>query len=161
MMARVKCPICQEFFDSNKVEYVFIKDRHYHRKCCSEDFLHYEMIFDYLKKIWGACSRVKIAKQIDSMIREYKYSSKQIYDDLQYFFEIKGNDTTSYKNTINIVPYIHDEAQKYYRLIEYKENKKERLTQKLEEVTEEDKVIYVNKQPKRNKILFELETEEG
>lgn len=160
MMSRVKCPICQEFFLSDRVEYVFIKDRHYHRSCCSDDFLYQEMIFDYLKKIWGACSRVKIAKQITSMTKEYNYTMKQIYDDLQYFFEIKENDKTSYKGTIGIVPYIHDDAQKYYRLIEYKENKRERLAQKLEEVTEEDRVIYVNKQPKGKKILFELEIEE-
>lgn len=158
-MANVKCPICGKFFDKTKVEYVYINSRYYHRKCCSDDFIYQEKMFDYLKKLWGICSKVKITRQVQSMVKEYGYTVKEIYDDLQYFFDVKGNDTTSYKNTINIVPYIHDEAQKYYRLLEYKENKKEYLAQKLEQVTIEDKIVYVSKQPKRKEILFELEVE--
>lgn len=160
-MANVKCPICGKTFDRSKVEYVHLNGRYYHRTCCSDDFIYQEKMYDYLKKIWGICSKPKILKQVQNIQKEYGYTIKEIYGDLKYFYDVKNNDTTTYKNTINIVPYVHDEAQKYYRLLEYKETKKENLAQKLEQVAIEDRVVYVSKQPKRKKIMFELEVEKG
>lgn len=160
-IGRVKCPICGTFFNREKIECVYINSRYYHLSCCSEDFIYTEKIFDFLKEIWGSCIKKKISKQIENIVKDNNYTIKQIYNDLVYFYEIKNSDRTTYKNTINIVPYIHDDAQKYYRLLQYRENKKEQVTKQLEESTPQEKIVMVGVQPKRKKIFFELEVEEG
>ena len=159
-MSIVKCPKCGQSFDKEKVECLHFGTRYYHLSCCSEDFIFTERIFEYTKTLWGMVSRPKITKQIDSFKKEHGYTAKQIYDDLVYFFDIKKGNTTSYQNTIGIVPFIHNEAQRYYLMIKIKENQKENTAQLLEVNTSEVNTVYYNKQPQKKRLQFQIETEE-
>ena len=160
-MSMVKCPKCGQSFDKEKVECLHFGTRYYHLSCCSEEFIYTEKIFEYTKGLWGAVSKVKIAKQIETFKKEYSYTVKQIYDDLFYFFEIKKGNTTSYQNTIGIVPFIHNEAQRYYLMIKMKENHKENITTQLLEVnTSEASTVYYSKQPQKKRLQFQIEIEE-
>ena len=159
-MSMVKSPKCGQSFDKEKVECLHFGTRYYHLSCCSEDFIYTEKIFDYTKSLWGAVSKPKITKQIESFKKEYNYTIKQIYEDLVYFFDIKKGNTTSYQNTIGIVPFIHNEAQRYYLMIKIKESQKENITQILEVNTSEVKTVYFSKQPQKKRLQFEIETEE-
>lgn len=159
-MSIVKCPKCGQSFDKEKVECLHLGTRYYHLSCCSEDFIYTEKIFEYTKSLWGAVSRPKITKQIESFKKEHAYTVKQIYDDLVYFFDIKKGNTTSYQNTIGIVPFIHNEAQRYYLMIKLKESQKENIVQLLEVNTSEISVVYFSKQPQKKRLQFQIETEE-
>ena len=159
-MSIVKCPKCGQSFDKEKVECLHLGTRYYHLSCCSEDFIYAEKIFEYTKSLWGAVSKPKITKQIEAFKKEHGYTVKQIYDDLVYFFDIKKGNTTSYQNTIGIVPFIHNEAQRYYLMIKIKENQKENTAQLLEVNTSEVNTVYYNKQPQKKRLQFQIETEE-
>lgn len=160
-MAAVKCPICGQTFSREKVEYVHLGNRYYHLSCCSNEFLYTEKIINFTKQLWGTVSRPKIVKQINNFVKNNNYTYKEIYNDLLYFFDVKKSDTTSYQGTIGIVPFIHSEAQRYYSQLAKKEQTKEKIIQQLSINEDTERVLYVAKQPNREKKKFELEIEEG
>ena len=159
-MPRVKCPVCLQHFKTEEVAYEFIKNRYYHSSCCSEEFLYTEKTFILLKKAWNVdkVNRSKITKQIDQFKIEHRYTMKEIYEDLFYFFEIKKSDNGKYQNTIGIVPFIHKEARAYYLKTIESNEKKEIVLKQLEEYSPQERVIYIRKQ-ERKKLSFELEEE--
>lgn len=163
MAIYVKCPICDQKFDRLTTDFEYIGGRYYHVSCCSEDFLYREKIHIFLRELWGASiySRVKINNQINAMVKKHGYTIKQIYQDLFYFYEVKKNDSTKYQNTIQIVPYIHKEGQQHFNLAAQKEARRLQLEEDIRNNETQNKIFYVNKQSKRNLLLFELETEEG
>lgn len=161
-MAYVKCPVCGLTFNREKEETVYINRRYYHLDCCTENQIYRERIFTLLNELWDKCSRVKIDAQIAEINQKEHISTKQIYDDLYYFFKILKNDSTKYQNTIKIVPYIHAEAQRYYYSLQKENNRKKEIEENLEDLNLMDiKVIYGNKMPKKPKEYLKTKTEEG
>lgn len=158
-MSIVKCPICGQSFDREKVECLHFGTRYYHLSCCSEDFIYTEKIFEFTKSLWDVISKPKITKQIITFKKDYGYTTQQIYEDLIYFFNIKKSDTTSYRNTIGIVPFIHTESQQYYSRLKKKKDQKEKLEEQLKTEIFEPDVVYFIKQPKKNRLQFQIEIE--
>jgi len=78
---------------------------------------------------------------------------------MMYFFDVKKNDFQTYKNTLGIIPFIHEEAQKYYANITRKEIEKEKIALQLEEQINKDfEIIHISKELKqRKKRIFEIE----
>lgn len=160
-MSYVKCPVCNETFNRDKEENIYIGRRYYHTKCCTEDQIYKVKIFLFLDKIWGTYTRTKIESQIAEFNRQNHISTKQVYEDLVYFFEILKNDTTKYPNTIKIIPFIHNDAQAYYYHANKEEERKETVNEALTNVDfMETKIIYGSKIPKRPKQLLQTKTTE-
>ena len=158
-MANVKCPICGEIFNRDKIENVHLGNRYFHKDCLSEDDIYRDKIFQFLKSVWGQYTYIKINNQIKNYCLTLKCRVKNIYEDMMYFFDVKKNDFQTYKNTLGIIPFIHEEAQKYYANITRKEIEKEKIALQLEEQINKDfEIIHISKELKqRKKRIFEIE----
>lgn len=117
-MARVKCPICGIWFNSDTEENVPYKHRYYHKKCFEllgkedrdkADLASYIItLFNY--KSTGPVINAQIKKYHDEL--GYTYSG--IKKSLMYFYEIKHNEVENNAVGIGIVPYVYAEAKRYY-----------------------------------------------
>lgn len=120
---KVKCIYCGEIFDRDKVPFVQISARRYaHKDCCtSEDEKQAQLekdkneLEEYIKKLFNiSYLDPRIKKQIKQYIEEYHYSYSGIHKSLTYFFEIKGNPIEKANGGIGIVPYVYNNAYRYY-----------------------------------------------
>lgn len=160
-MSYVKCPTCGQTFNRDKEENIMIGRRYYHVRCCTEDIIYREKIYIFLESVWGSCLRNKINAQINEFNQTDKITTKQVYDDLYYFYEILKSDSSKYQNTIKIVPFIHKDAQTYYYRLEKEEARKETVDKKLEDVNlMQIKIIHGTKMPKKQKEILYTKTEE-
>lgn len=159
IISKVKCPICGLSFDNTKEQYVHIGNRYYHLNCCTEEEIYKDKIFQYIKKLWGEYTYSKINNQIENFCRIHKYKIKDIYNDLVYFFEVEKGNPMAYPNTIGIVPFIHDKAQKYYNNLSKKEMDKKLLAEQLKKQvhTEIEIITITNIKQEKKKRLFEIE----
>lgn len=117
-MRKVKCPICSLYFDRDKEKNVQIKTRFYHINCLSETSEGNRMILEeYIKDILEI-DKISplIKKQIKKYTEEDGMTYLEIRDTLKYFFELKNGNKTKAQG-IGIVPYVYDEAKKYYQKI--------------------------------------------
>lgn len=123
MAHRVKCSICNETFDRDKVECVATSARRYAHKSCydrqqgqlSEEEKAREEIFKYLKQLFKEnFNKVKIETQLEKMIRENKYNYSGVLKTLVYWYEVKNGDVEKSHYSIGIVPYIYKDAYNYY-----------------------------------------------
>lgn len=73
-----------------------------------------------------------ISKQITSYVTEHKYTYLEIARALFYFFEIQGGDIGRCKG-IGIVPYVMDDARKYFAELERQTIRQEQEAKKLRE----------------------------
>lgn len=56
----------------------------------------------------------RITKQINLYIKEYNFSYSGILRTLIYFYDIRGNTIEASNGGIGIVPYVYEEAYRYY-----------------------------------------------
>ena len=128
----VKCRICKECFDTNKLKenadwIMPSRNFYYHKKCYDEwarkknsvtDTADAELYFDaswkYLKE------DVKIDPEFIRFQNQWKsclkkgMTAKGIYFSLRYFYEIKKGDKDKSNRGIGIIPYIYTEATQYW-----------------------------------------------
>lgn len=71
---------------------------------------------EYIKKLFNIKTLTPLIKmQLKKYLsEEYKYSYSGILKSLIYFFEIKGNSIDKANGGIGIVPYVYDQAFRYY-----------------------------------------------
>lgn len=131
MAHKVKCAICGETFDRDKISFIQVNSRRYAHKDCYDKQEAQEKhniearkeLEDYVKQLFNITSLTsKISRQINKYISEYHYTYEGILKTLKYWHEIKGNDTSKSNSGIGIVEYIYEDAKKYYYEI-YKANK--------------------------------------
>ena len=125
MAHRVKCSICGEIFDRDKIDFIATAARRYAHKSCyekqqgelSEDEQYKQRIYAYVSKlIKNNYSKKRIEYQLEKMLkenREYTYSG--VFKTLVYWYEVKQGDVAKSHYSINIVPYIYADAREYYR----------------------------------------------
>lgn len=77
-----------------------------------EEFAEKKQLCSYIRELINEDLSVKIYKLMDDYRKKYKFTFNDMYMDLKYYFEVKENPIEG--DAIGIVPYIHDEAQKYY-----------------------------------------------
>lgn len=123
MAKYVTCTICKIKFNRESEEYIQVSERRYAHKECFE---HKQMetakeqenllkLHTYIKTLFGFEEiPQKILRQISSYVKEYEYSYSGILQSLLYFYEIKKNDLSKANGGIGIVPYIYDEARRYF-----------------------------------------------
>lgn len=119
----VICKYCNQKFNRDKEPFVEVGARRYAHKECAEkvsatvpqeekDYINLE---EYIKKLFKTDKiNIKIKKQIKDFKQEYNYTYTGILKTLYWWYEIKGHTTELAKDGIGIVPYVYDEAEKYY-----------------------------------------------
>lgn len=126
MAREVKCKVCGEIFDRDKVEYEPVGGRRYVHKKCFDQYQkqlqeeenekeYKQLIHEKMKDVCGnTYLKTKIDKQIKSFI-ESGISEREIYNTLIYWYDVKKSSPVEAKGGIGIVPYIHTEATKYMK----------------------------------------------
>ena len=120
--AMVKCLICGEQFDRLSVPNVKLGRRYAHQTCYdfqSDEEKKLEKdkhdFFEYIKEIYGTdYNYISISKQAESYIKQYGFTYSGMLKSLKWFYEVKHNDKESSNGRIGIIPYIYEDAKKYY-----------------------------------------------
>lgn len=119
----VTCVHCQQRFDRDVEPTIQISTRRYaHAECVkqkenerSQEEKDYEALENYIMKLFSKeYVTAKIRKQIKDYRKEYNYTFSGMLKTLIWWFEIKGNSIDKANEGIGIIPYVYDDACKYY-----------------------------------------------
>lgn len=125
MAHNVKCTVCGETFDRDKIQAVKVSARRYaHHRCFPQGELvplpnpkdpDLASLEEYIEKLLGKdYNRARVKKQIKEYKEEYGYSYTGMQKTLQWFFEIKNNPINKANGSIGIVPYVYQDACNYF-----------------------------------------------
>ena len=126
-MHPVKCSICNETFDRDKVETVKTSTKRYAHKSCydkqqgtlSEEEKMKMRIFEYTRILFKEnYNKKRIETQLAKIMKdnvEYTYSG--VYKTLIYWYEVKHGDIEKSNFGLGIVPYIYQDAFRYYKAL--------------------------------------------
>ena len=150
-MASVKkymriCPGCGKEFDI-RGEYKKTSTRYWHPQCYEtiykekeerkEDNLGRQAIFNYLTEIGMEPNYIRWGKQ-RSDFHKKGYSDVGILLTLKYWFEVKQGSLAKANNGMGIVPFVYEDAQRYYKGIL---EKQEKIEQEMKRFAKEDKKV--------------------
>lgn len=131
--AIVKCKFCGESFDRNdpKIEFVKIKNRYAHKKCYEaqdaadlQEQEDWNNLIEYVSALLGEdFNFVKTQKLLEKYKTEYKFSYSGMLKALKWFYEIKHGSKENAHGAVGILPYIYEDAYKYYFEIYQKQQK--------------------------------------
>lgn len=126
MAHMVKCTVCGELFDRDKIQAVKSGARRYaHYTCLPEgelvplpnavvdqDLVDLE---NYIKNLLGDdYNPARVKKQIKDYKNEYNYSYSGMLKALVWFYEVKGNSIEKANGGIGILPFVYQDAYNYY-----------------------------------------------
>ena len=142
---KVKCPECGTYNDKeNAVAY---NSRYYCKVCFANrtrDAEDYKDLIAYICDLY--CIEAPtgwMLKQIKDFKEQYKYTYKGMKSTLHYFYEIlEGNDTAN-SIGIGIIPFVYDEAKKFY--VDKKAVKDSVLGCDLEDIENNKRVVHINR----------------
>ena len=166
----VTCAICKERFDRDKYAAVLVSARRYAHASCAGKLSPEEAekekdrkeLEEYIIKLFNLDHMDgRITLQIKRYMEQYNYTYSGIRRTLKYFYEVKQNPIEKANGAIGIVPWVYDEAYRYYYnqwLLQQKNSDKviTDYTPKTIEVT----IKSPTKQPKRRHIFAFLDKEE-
>ena len=147
--AMVKCLYCGETFDRNDPanEAVKIGSRRYaHKKCVDKqdqeklkEDIDKDNFFLYCKELFkDDYNFLIIKKQSEKFVKDYQYTYSGMLKALKWFYEIQKGDQEKKYNNIGIIPYIYQNAYKYYYDLFLAQKKNEETDYKIE-----DKIITI------------------
>lgn len=122
-MHQVKCVYCQQLFDRDREPTVAVSTKRYaHKKCYdqiegqkTQEERDYELLEKYLMELFNTnYVSARIKKQIKEYKEEYNYTISGMYKALVWWYDIQHSDITKANDGIGIIPYIYDQAYKYY-----------------------------------------------
>ena len=124
----LKCYYCGQTFDANKEPFVKVNSRRYAHEACAlgadKEQKDKEELINYIKLLFGISSiSVKIEKQIETYHEKNKYTYSGIHKTLIYFFDVRGNSIEKANGGIGIVPYVYEDARKYWIAIQEAKDK--------------------------------------
>ena len=150
----VKCSICGQTFDRDKVQAVRTGARRYAHQTCKpdgelvplaekpkedEDLIKCVSVANNSGWLYGDKANWHlIMKQIKDYQKELNYSLSGILKSLVWFYEIKGNSPEKSNGGIGIVPFAYQDAYNYYYSLFIAQSQNEKniteLTNKVKEV---------------------------
>lgn len=168
----VKCAICNKQFDANIEPFVKVNSRRYaHEKCAlnedefkSKEQKDKEALEAYILQLFNIeYITPKIRKQIDSYVKENKYTYSGMHKALVYFYEIKRNSLEKANGGIGIIPYVYQDAFNYYYALWEAQQKIQNKMPVIEQYV--PKVVEVRiqnpeRKPKKKRKLFSFLDEE-
>lgn len=118
----VKCLYCGLTFDTETEEYAKPRTNRYAHKTCYEQHLQnrtkeeidYELLLTYIKQKFGNNISPRLWKQLKEYKDSGEYTYSGIYKTLFWWFEVKHHNVEDCNGGIGIVPYIYQDALKYY-----------------------------------------------
>ena len=110
----MKCKVCGESFDRDKITCIHVGNRYAHVECAQKAELKGELIEPPQKDPDLIALEEYVMKLFNQTHDEYKFTYKGILQSLIYFFELRGNPIDKANGHIGIVPYIYKEATTYY-----------------------------------------------
>lgn len=166
----VKCAICGQSFDRDKIPSHQMGRRYAHIECWArketmktQDEKDRESLEEYIMDLFGLnVISPKIKRQIDTYHNEYNYTYTGIKKALIYQFEVKKGDIKQANGGIGIVPYVYDQARNYYYQIwlAQQKNADKVINDYIPKVVK----IFIDdpvRQPKRKNLFSFLDEEEG
>lgn len=158
---KVKCYYCGETFDRDKTPCLKVTGNRYaHLDCIAAEKVKVQQqahpeekiltkeeqdLIDLEKYILELLNldrlNVKIRKQIKDYHTQYKYTYSGMLKTLKYFYEIRGNSKEKANGGIGIVPYVYDEANRYYYAIWVAQQKN--IVKPIEMTAPETRVIII------------------
>lgn len=170
MAHKVKCYYCGKIFDRDKEPFIQINSRRYaHIKCGEKHQQDEEKINNdkinlenYIKKLFNVQTiDTRIQKQIKQYIEKYNFSYSGIHKALIYHYEVKGGSIDKSNGGIGIVPYVYQNAYRYYySLWEAQQKNLHKDVQSYQPIIKEITI----KKPKRNikkRVFFSFLDQEG
>lgn len=117
-MGIVTCGLCSQKFNRAAEGSEFIKGKWYHKNCAiiKKDKIKLD---EYICKIFqlkavGPVNNKMIKEFVDK--RGYTYNG--IYKALQYYYEVRKHSADKAEERIGIVPFVYNDAQDYYNMID-------------------------------------------
>ena len=151
----VKCLYCGETFDTNVEPFVKPRaNRYAHKKCADSQVIQddaaaaaiqknlipdkekedYNALKDYINHLFKSVNwPVTISKMQELRKQDYTYSG--MLKSLKWWYEIKKQSPADAKTPLGIIPYIYNDAYKYYEAIFLAEekNKEMQFTERVKE----------------------------
>ena len=166
----VKCYYCGEKFDANEEEYIMATSRRYAHKKCSEnkeqtltqEQLDKIALEEYIQKLFNIdYVEPQIQLQIKRFVEKNNFTYSGIHKALIYFYEVKGNPVEKAGKSLGIVPWVYQDAYRYYFSLWQARQKNE--TKEIKKYIPKTKEIVIpvpELQPQKNKKLFSFLDEE-
>lgn len=165
----VTCVYCKKKFDRDKFPFVQISNRRYAHKECSmteeekqsQIEKDKEALENYIMKLFNITYiDPRIRKQIKQYIEEYHYTYSGIHKSLTYFYEIKGNSIDKANGGIGIVPYVYQNAYRYYfSLWEAQQKNEHKIVEEYIPTVKEIVIPVPQRQIKKRKLFTFLDEE--
>lgn len=123
MAHKVKCKYCGKEFDRDKIPYTMVSARRYAHKECHENYLNnrteeekdQEELEKYIMILFNEpYINARIKKQIKEYKNEYNFTDSGMLKSLKWWYEVKGNSIEKANGGLGILPYIYQDALKYY-----------------------------------------------
>lgn len=152
----VICRVCH--CGINKLTDKFIKraDGYVHESCVSKNDKDKAELYNYICELFHLKTPGPVNyKLISKFHDENGYSYKSMYYALKYHFEIKKGSIEKAQERVGIIPYIYDEAKKYYNNLSVTINQLSDVVEK--QLNQKEEVIIIKKAPKRKKKDIDLE----
>ena len=145
MARNVKCPVCGTF---NEKENAIYHNSKYYCKVCYENKQNesndYKELISYICELYGIDVPTGwMLKQIKDFKEQFNYTYKGIRSTLHYFFEIQDGNDVADSIGIGIVPFVYDEAKKFY--IDKKAIRDSVIGMNLEEMESNKKIINIKR----------------
>lgn len=175
-MHKVKCVVCGEEFDRDKIEAVLVSPRRYaHATCISKERIQeikqdqneydktaqeYEELENYVRKLFGDnYIDVKVKRQIMEYRQNYSYTYTGMLKSLIWFYDIKKNPKDKANGGIAIIPWIYKDAMAYYyTLYVAEQNNSLKDSNDISSVTEV--IIHSPRVEKKPRKLFNIEVDD-
>ena len=164
----VICKYCNKPMNRKDEDCVVLGNGKYaHKKCVeiedSRELTEQEKLERYIMKLFGTdYVHQRVKRQINDFIQQYNYTYSGIRKSLVYWYEVKGNSIDKANGGIGIVPYIYQDAYRYYyALWEAKQKNKDK---DIENYKPEEIVIHIpapQRNIKKRKLFTFLDEEEG
>ena len=119
----VICKYCGQRFNRDVEPFVEVGSRRYAHKDCADkvdasmtqEEKDYYKLEEYIKKLFSIDTiSAKIKKQIHDFRQEYGYTYSGMLKTLYWWYEIKGNSIELSQEGIGIVPFVYNQAEKYF-----------------------------------------------
>ena len=135
----VRCLFCGETFDTNTTPFIKPRSNRYAHKVCpneteeirlqKKNIIEEDEFWAYVKKLYGpGYNYVKLRAYAEKYIRQFGFTWTGMLKALTWYYDIKGNpkDALDYE-TLGILPYVYEDAKKYYYNIYLAQKKNENV----------------------------------
>lgn len=164
----VICHYCKKPLNRKDEDCVALGNGKYAHQACVEiedtrELTEAEKLDRYIMKLFNIdYVHQRIRRQINDYIKQYNYSYSGIRKSLTYFYEVKGNPIDKANGGIGIVPYIYQDAYRYYYSLW--EAKQKNQSKDIESYKPQEIIITVpapQRNVKKRKLFTFLDEEEG